>query len=140
MCIKKTYAHGTSCIGKFVWPCPLPNGCSSWWSHDYKSWSLRTSFSEVPQMWQVLHSMHCQRYVFTTAAKLLENCMQEGWPVERRWSCAKYHVSPSLPLFPYYQYFTYLDKYFLLYSTLQTTQSRKLSCKECIYIKCERLS
>lgn len=40
-----------------------------------------TSFSEVPHMLQHLHSMHCQRYVFTAAIMTGVNCRQEGWPV-----------------------------------------------------------
>lgn len=37
-----------------------------------------TSFSEVPHMLQHLHSMHCQRYVFTAAIMTGVNCRQEG--------------------------------------------------------------
>lgn len=39
-----------------------------------------TSFSEVPHMLQHLHSMHCQRYVFTAAIMMGVNCRQDGWP------------------------------------------------------------
>ena len=42
-----------------------------------------TSFSEVPHMLQHLHSMHCQRYVFTAAIITGVNWRQEGWPVGR---------------------------------------------------------
>uniref|UniRef100_A0A8U7NBG2 Uncharacterized protein n=1 Tax=Corvus moneduloides TaxID=1196302 RepID=A0A8U7NBG2_CORMO len=37
-----------------------------------------TSFSEVPQMLQHLHSMHCQRYVFTAAIITGVNCRHDG--------------------------------------------------------------
>ena len=32
----------------------------------------------MPQKWQDLHSIHCQRYVLTTADSAAENCIQEG--------------------------------------------------------------
>lgn len=43
-----------------------------------------TSFSEVPHMLQHLHSMHCQRYVFTAAIITGVNCRQEGWPANKQ--------------------------------------------------------
>lgn len=43
-----------------------------------------TSFSEVPHMLQHLHSMHCQRYVFTAAIMMGVNCRQDGWPACRQ--------------------------------------------------------
>lgn len=43
-----------------------------------------TSFSEVPHMLQHLHSMHCQRYVFTAAIIMGVNCRQDGWPAGRK--------------------------------------------------------
>ena len=43
-----------------------------------------TSFSEVPQTLQHLHSMHCQRYVFTAAIITGVNCRHVGWPAGRR--------------------------------------------------------
>lgn len=39
-----------------------------------------TSFSEVPHKLQLLHSMHCHRYVRTAAVMFTVNCRQEGCP------------------------------------------------------------
>jgi len=39
-----------------------------------------TSLSEVPQMEQHLHSMHCHRYLRTEMIMLGVNCRQDGWP------------------------------------------------------------
>lgn len=41
---------------------------------------LLTSFSEVPHRVQVLHSIHCQRYLTTLFIILGVNWRQEGWP------------------------------------------------------------
>lgn len=46
-------------------------------------WSL-TSFSEVPQTLQHLHSMHCQRYVFTAAIITGVNCRHVGCPAAKK--------------------------------------------------------
>lgn len=35
-------------------------------------------------MLQHLHSMHCQRYVFTAAIITGVNCRQEGWPALKK--------------------------------------------------------
>lgn len=35
-------------------------------------------------MLQHLHSMHCQRYVFTAAIMMGVNCRQDGWPARRK--------------------------------------------------------
>lgn len=43
-----------------------------------------TSFSDVPQTLQHLHSMHCQRYVFTAAIITAVNCRQDGCPEKKR--------------------------------------------------------
>lgn len=43
-----------------------------------------TSFSEVPHMLQHLHSMHCQRYVFTAAIMTGVNCRQDGCPESKQ--------------------------------------------------------
>lgn len=71
------------------WQLQLPSGGSDmgglrqymWYplsqSSQNRSWS---SFSEVPHMLQHLHSMHCQRYVFTAAIITGVNCRQEGCP------------------------------------------------------------
>jgi hypothetical protein len=39
-----------------------------------------TSLSELPQMEQHLHSMHCHRYLRTEMIMLGVNCRQVGWP------------------------------------------------------------
>lgn len=46
----------------------------------YEEVTELTSFSDVPQTLQHLHSMHCQRYVFTAAIITAVNCRQDGWP------------------------------------------------------------
>lgn len=58
-----------------------------------------TSFSEVPHMLQHLHSMHCQRYVFTAAIIMGVNCRQDGWP-----ACRKVFFFLALQRFAIFQF------------------------------------
>lgn len=58
----------------------LPNQLGS--SENNMSVGKLTSFSDVPHMLQHLHSMHCQRYVFTAAIITGVNCRQDGCPAE----------------------------------------------------------
>lgn len=46
-------------------------------SSQNNSWS---SLSDVPQIVQYLHSIHCQRYFFTEIFMLAVNCRHVGWP------------------------------------------------------------
>lgn len=46
-------------------------------SSQKSNWS---SLSEVPQIEQYLHSIHCQRYFRTEMIIFLVNCKQVGWP------------------------------------------------------------
>lgn len=53
---------------------------TSFWGYSIILGGVLTSFSEVPQILQHLHSMHCQRYVLTAAIITGVNCRQEGCP------------------------------------------------------------
>lgn len=41
-----------------------------------------TSLSDVPQIEQHLHSMHCQRYFPTEMIIFAVNCKHVGWPMK----------------------------------------------------------
>ena len=43
-----------------------------------------TSLSDVPQIEQHLHSIHCQRYFFTEMIMFAVNCKQVGCPVKNK--------------------------------------------------------
>ena len=52
----------------------------------------------MPQKWQDLHSIHCQRYVLTTADSAAENCIQEGCAGKR--GGRTYYISSMSLSFP----------------------------------------
>lgn len=43
---------------------------------------MLTSLSDVPQIEQHLHSIHCQRYFPTEIIILAVNCKHVGWPIK----------------------------------------------------------